>query len=519
MLLPATVFSFSRSVCGPRGLLFCDPAPSAQRPPCRPRLRRNVARNRNRQRRIMDDEPDVPSNAAQIPPRIHRPVPLRALDTALHREAADEPTHALPQETPPSAHECRRSSDFLAQLNARLLRTYNARNEDAEERERERERDYATSPHNRSFPNLTMSTLSGIYDDVGSGTAGERSMAETPWGTGAETPAHAAMGMHAWETGMGSPDAGLSIKRLARQGTQRSQREATPKGQKSRQARQGASKYAVIVGKLAALYLFGAVYGLIVSHLHETRQLAAVHADAVNRRSWIYLASWGVFGVTLGSLLPYVDLVWGSQRTDGAVRSKESEKSDSPISEQINDVVRSVCAFVGIAFAIVSICLSYSFSFTRAAQSRKSTIADSQTQQRRLPWQSTLQLTLTLALVNPALWYILDRSKPGLSFSLIVTSILTSFIFLSNPDVLPSPSLPATTNITRLSASSTASGSRRHPLPAADQQRFAGVVTYENLAVVTWVGSVLFCSCVCFGSIGRRLAVLGKVRSETREGR
>lgn len=36
---------------------------------------------------------------------------------------------------------------------------------------------------------------------------------------------------------------------------------------------------------------------------------------------------------------------------------------------------------------------------------------------------------------------------------------------------------------------------------------FAGVVSYNTLAVVTWVGSVLFCSCVCFGSIGRRLAV------------
>jgi hypothetical protein len=33
-------------------------------------------------------------------------------------------------------------------------------------------------------------------------------------------------------------------------------------------------------------------------------------------------------------------------------------------------------------------------------------------------------------------------------------------------------------------------------------------VRYDTLAVVTWVGSVLFCSCVCFGSIGRRLAVL-----------
>lgn len=31
---------------------------------------------------------------------------------------------------------------------------------------------------------------------------------------------------------------------------------------------------------------------------------------------------------------------------------------------------------------------------------------------------------------------------------------------------------------------------------------------WESVAGVVWVGSVLFCSCVCFGSVGRRLAVL-----------
>jgi hypothetical protein len=44
--------------------------------------------------------------------------------------------------------------------------------------------------------------------------------------------------------------------------------------------------------------------------------------------------------------------------------------------------------------------------------------------------------------------------------------------------------------------------------PNMNNELFAGMVSYDNLAVVTWVGSVLFCSCVCFGSIGRRLAVL-----------
>jgi hypothetical protein len=118
--------------------------------------------------------------------------------------------------------------------------------------------------------------------------------------------------------------------------------------------------------------------------------------------------------------------------------------------------------------------------------------------QRRLPWQSTLQLTLTLALVNPALWYILDRTKPGFSYSLLVTSVLTSLIFLSDPNIFPSPTLPATINGTHTPSAAQIEG---------QQDMFVGVVSYETLAVVTWVGSVLFCSCVCFGSIGRRLAV------------
>ncbi|KAH7391979.1 insulin-induced protein-domain-containing protein [Pyrenochaeta sp. MPI-SDFR-AT-0127] len=421
----------------------------------------------------MADDASVSSNAAQGSSHIYRPIARRNFDNTSHNDSAGSPTHAFTQSTPPSATESRRSSDFLAQLNARLLRTYNSRNEEAEEQEKEK---LPPPPRNKSFLNMTSSTLFGIYDDVGSGTAGERSMAETPWGTGAETPARSGMGIHTWDTGMGSPDAGLSMTNQARRGTQRSCGKRND--HTTKQPRQGPWKFAVVLGKLSALYAFGVIYGLIVSHLHETRQLAAVHVEGVDRSGSIYLASWGLFGVVLGSLLPYVDLVWDSQKLDTQVHEKETDRRDSPISEQINDVVRSVCAFIGIAFAI-----------------------------RRLPWQSTLQLTLTLALVNPALWYILDRSKPGLSFSLAVTSILTSFIFLSNPNVLPSPPLPTPTNITQLPASSNSMGSKQNTAPV-EQDLFAGIVSYENLAVVTWVGSVLFCSCVCFGSIGRRLAVL-----------
>ena len=199
---------------------------------------------------------------------------------------------------------------------------------------------------------MTSSTLFGIYDDVGSSAA---SMAETPWGTGAETPAHTGMGYHAWDSGMGSPDGGISMKQQARRGTQNGKVEGKRKTQSPRRARHGVMKHAVLVGKLAALFLFGVIYGLIVSHLHDTRQLSAVHVEGMDRKNWIYLASWGFFGVALGSLLPYVDLAWSGHSSDDYTEEKDSEQEgESPISEQINDVVRSVAAFIGIAFAIVS---------------------------------------------------------------------------------------------------------------------------------------------------------------------
>jgi hypothetical protein len=199
---------------------------------------------------------------------------------------------------------------------------------------------------------MTSSTLFGIYDDVGSSAA---SMAETPWGTGAETPAHTAMGNYAWDSGMGSPDAGISMKTQARRGTQHGKAEGKRKTQSPKRPRHGAVKHAILGGKLAALFLFGVAYGLIISHLHDTRQLSAVHVEGMDRENWIYLASWGCFGVALGSLLPYVDVAWSAHAPEPYIEENGAESDgQSPMSEQINDVVRSVAAFVGIAFAIVS---------------------------------------------------------------------------------------------------------------------------------------------------------------------
>lgn len=37
-------------------------------------------------------------------------------------------------------------------------------------------------------------------------------------------------------------------------------------------------------------------------------------------------------------------------------------------------------------------------------------------------------------------------------------------------------------------------------------------ITQEGIAVTTWISSVLFCACVCFGNIGRQLAMGGAQR-------
>jgi hypothetical protein len=205
---------------------------------------------------------------------------------------------------------------------------------------------------------MTSSTLYGIYDEIGGSTTGERSVADTPWGTGAETPARRLsedeMATYPAESGLGSPDAGLKMKEQARRGTISRQRRRPTIAQKPQ--RHGVWRATVIAGKLASLFLFGVVYGVIVSHLHDTRELAAVQVGGVDSESWTYYASWGIAGIALGSLLPYVDLVSGvDERKPASVEVVEEEKGrEGAVSGQWNEVVRSVGAFMGIAFAIVS---------------------------------------------------------------------------------------------------------------------------------------------------------------------
>lgn len=121
--------------------------------------------------------------------------------------------------------------------------------------------------------------------------------------------------------------------------------------------------------------------------------------------------------------------------------------------------------------------------------------------QRKLPWSSTLQASLTLALVNPVLWYIIDRSKPGFILSSAVGATGTAFLLVSNPDMMPYPASASTNR--------SSNSSMKHHALNDDLAAVYGLVSKESLEAGIWILSVLFCSCVCFGNIGRRLALSG----------
>jgi Insulin-induced protein (INSIG) len=91
------------------------------------------------------------------------------------------------------------------------------------------------------------------------------------------------------------------------------------------------------------------------------------------------------------------------------------------------------------------------------------------------------------------LWYLVDRSKPGFIFSTVVGVVGTFALLEINPNILPSPATQAPKVV---SANVT-----------SHKEGFTSFISQESIGIWTWIASVLFCSCVCFGNIGRRLAL------------
>jgi len=191
-----------------------------------------------------------------------------------------------------------------------------------------------TPSRTHSILNLTSSTLLGIYAPTGYKEDTEQS--STPWGTGAETPAS-------------SPE-----KQAQRRPDLIRRPSANVKGAGSGF---GARSVVGLVLRGVTLFGLGMLYGLLVRHLHDERQLAPFQVEGIIKPSndWRYLVFWGIAGVALGSLLPWVDTLWEENFSGQMNGTSEMlvEEKEVGASADWTPVVRSVGAFVGIAFAIV----------------------------------------------------------------------------------------------------------------------------------------------------------------------
>ncbi|KAK8202982.1 insulin-induced protein-domain-containing protein [Phyllosticta capitalensis] len=509
-------------------------------------------------------------------PPILRPLPRRPFELNLRSSSSSSspsPAASSHPPTPPRLSNDQTTPSLSAQLEYRLSQQQNTARHGPLRRSSSKlnnsldstsdDADASPSadvPRSRSTQNLTSSTLFGIYqptmayfDGRSSGDFRDGSEPATPWGTGAETPSYSyadfssnpyytsraldleKLRASAEAAGLGSGYAGPSGVDRTESGASRGgivggagaaleeggravapppddddstrRRNSTTSSSASQSSytktrpsreRRASQDYLAhlhhqqralpLFVRAAALFVIGVAYGVIISHLHENIHISPVRVDSIDRGNWSYLLLWGCAGVALGGALPWVDWIWEGDRSAAGRRKGESFGRDAANSDWI-EAVRSIGAFVGIAFAI-----------------------------RKLPWQSTLQVSLTLALVNPALWYLLDRSKPGFTLSSAVGLAGTLVLLLlgeAAPVVIPAPPI-----VGNMSASSTptatlrwrqqqgmgmSGGSAGAGKDAA--ALFAAGPSYEQLGTATWFWSVLFCSCVCFGNIGRRLFV------------
>ncbi|PHH80233.1 hypothetical protein CDD80_2434 [Ophiocordyceps camponoti-rufipedis] len=296
----------------------------------------------------------------------------------------------------------------------------------------------------KSLVNLTSSTLMGIYDEV---TAEGCDLDDSSWDLS--------------PTRLQTVDD--ATDQLIRLRSHTPRRKFLPSSSSS----SSSTTAFALTGRLALLFLLGSGYGVLVTRLHGDDRYRGHVSDGIVKPglSCNYLACWGALGVALGSLLPWFDKVWDDSL--GAETEESSGQGLGPGTDWAL-VMRAIGAFAGIVFAI-----------------------------RKLSWVSTLQISTTLALVNPLLWWLIDRSTVGLLLSAGVGVTGSALLLSVNPNMMPAPSRAL--QLALAGRNMSASSSIRHGmLPAATSQ--------ETVETGIWMLCVLFNSCVCFGNIGRRLA-------------
>lgn len=122
-----------------------------------------------------------------------------------------------------------------------------------------------------------------------------------------------------------------------------------------------------------------------------------------------------------------------------------------------------------------------------------------------------MQVSFYLAVVNPFLWYLLDRSKTGFLLSAAFSCTASVALLGLGPDLMPIPAMRSgrpVRNATRASAASSSyHGGGDDASPSSSSSSVGLPCSVETFERALWIVSVLFCSCLIFGNIGRRMGL------------
>lgn len=104
-------------------------------------------------------------------------------------------------------------------------------------------------------------------------------------------------------------------------------------------------------------------------HLHDNHWITPVKLENIHYYdSWQYLGFWGLAGIALGNILPWLDSLRDNELAEDGSKEDDDDANRTP---PWVTVARSVGAFVGIAFAMVSVLRLF---FFRLRNSHSSTV-------------------------------------------------------------------------------------------------------------------------------------------------
>lgn len=276
-------------------------------------------------------------------PQIYRPIPRRTFDLT-----PASPESSLPP-SPPTEPVTREQT-----LDAQLDRE-------------------PPPSRTRSILNLTASTLTGIYSAAVDG----REDINTPWGTGSQTPIQRVSTDH----DMLSPSSftwGQSPSWKPR---------SKPTPVRKPPTRTFKQYYAPLLIQTVMLFGFGVGFGSLLTHVHKTQNIAPVPVPVASHHSYYFQIGWGLLGLIIGNALPRIDSWFEDEemveegfdsqskhfqhRRASSVASRPGREKLSAADDSVGPLwystVRSIGAFIGIAYALVSYKTRHLGPFTNSA--------------------------------------------------------------------------------------------------------------------------------------------------------